>query len=61
MNACPYIICRVERQFLVPVQQVDSLDTAYNHINQLRKRWPGDYLIFEHKSGDGIGGQADVE
>jgi hypothetical protein len=51
----------VERQFLVPVQQVDSLDTAYSHLNQLKKRWPGDYLIFEDKNGDEIGGRAKID
>jgi hypothetical protein len=51
----------VEREALVPVQQVDSLETAYSHMNQLRKGWPGDYLIFEHKPGEELAGQASLE
>jgi hypothetical protein len=47
--------------FWCPVQQIDSLDTAYSHVNQLKKRWPGDYLIFEHENGDEMGGHANVE
>jgi hypothetical protein len=31
-----------------PVQHVDSLETAYSHMNELRRMWPGDYLILEH-------------
>lgn len=61
VNPCPYVICRVERESLAPVQQVDSLDTAYSHLNQLKKRWPGDYLIFEDKNGDEIGGRAAID
>ncbi len=45
----------------MPTQQVESLETAYSHINQLKKRWPGDYLIFEHKNGDEVSGQANIE
>jgi hypothetical protein len=37
----------VECDVLRPVQHVDNLETAYNHMNVLRLQWPGDYLILE--------------
>ena len=49
--ACPYVIYRVEREVLLPVQLVDSLETAYGNMAQLRQRWPGDYLIMEGEPG----------
>jgi hypothetical protein len=42
----------VECDVLRPVQHVDNLETAYNHMNVLRLQWPGDYLILE---GDAAG------
>ena len=52
MNSCQYVICRVDCDVLQPVQHVDSLETAYNHMNLLRREWPGDYLILD---GDAAG------
>jgi hypothetical protein len=60
VNTCPYVICRVECDVLRPVQQVDSLETAYSHMNELRSSWPGDYLILEQDGASGSGRKRSV-
>lgn len=47
MKPFPCEIRRVECDQLIPVEYVADTETAFAHIQLLKKQYPGDYLIFE--------------